>query len=701
MDEFIDENDALLDSDEDVDIKQHSKLLENLVSLDSKQPVKKPTRTEPTTQISEYNLVKSITGNKDTVKLYELTKPLKARATHVKITKDVKKSDKKTKTLEKPLEKPQAEKVRRTVGYEKGKEEISRWEPVVTSHRASTYLSFPLNYDTKVEINSKRDTNWKVKSDLEKAIENIENEGKKVEIYEIEPEIEAPLTLQEMMERRKEMAKLRRFQTYQEMKARMQNKIKSKKYRRILRKERAKQEIKDFEKLQKENPEEALKKLEEIEKTRMMERASLRHKSTGKWAKNQQIRAKFDKDSRQVLAEQLAISKELTQKKQIVESSESEVENDDEKSGDLEFNFWLTKKIPEKNENEEKTPLLKSKIVEIKDEIEKPQKKRKLKINKDVKNKVVKKPKEEKLKLHGMSGDWVDESFVDDLANKLEDKFKEKVLKKSTKLKNDLEKLNLTHNLKKKKIGPKKENKPNLTLKKSTKKPIIDEPLQEATKITNNPSNNNINNLKSILDSTEVSTNTIEPNKYLKLTPTNVESSNPDLYSTNDNENNSDLRGIIAEAFEDEDLIEEFSKDKQEEIDKDTPNDLDLFMPGWGSWGGTNIKSTSKRKRFIMKFPKDLPRNDKNRGDLIINENTSKNIKPHMVSDVPFPFKSANEYEATIKAPVGNTFVPETAFRRLTKPGVTTKLGTVIEPVDENVLMRKMKKFEKVFKLKK
>lgn len=54
--------------------------------------------------------------------------------------------------------------------------------------------------------------------------------------------------------------------------------------------------MKEFEELQKINPQAALEKLELLDKSRAEERMSLRHKSTGKWAKSKQIRAKFDKD---------------------------------------------------------------------------------------------------------------------------------------------------------------------------------------------------------------------------------------------------------------------------------------------------------------------------------------------------------------------------------------------------------------------
>lgn len=52
--------------------------------------------------------------------------------------------------------------------------------------------------------------------------------------------------------------------------------------------------MKDFEILQKTNPEAALEKLDKIERARAEERISLRHRNTGKWAKSRAIRAKYD-----------------------------------------------------------------------------------------------------------------------------------------------------------------------------------------------------------------------------------------------------------------------------------------------------------------------------------------------------------------------------------------------------------------------
>lgn len=127
------------------------------------------------------------------------------------------------------------------------------------------------------------------------------------------------MSLKEALERRKELARVRVLQSYQEAKARRQNKIKSKKYgiqslilaillnlcmytltfgryHRLLKKEKMKNHIKEFEALKEQDPEGALEKLEQLERKRIEERMTLKHKGAGKWAKLQAIRAKYDEN---------------------------------------------------------------------------------------------------------------------------------------------------------------------------------------------------------------------------------------------------------------------------------------------------------------------------------------------------------------------------------------------------------------------
>lgn len=67
-------------------------------------------------------------------------------------------------------------------------------------------------------------------------------------------------------------------------------------FHQVQRRARVREQLREFEELQKKDPEAALKKLEELERTRAEERMTLRHRSTGQWAKNLAVRARYDKD---------------------------------------------------------------------------------------------------------------------------------------------------------------------------------------------------------------------------------------------------------------------------------------------------------------------------------------------------------------------------------------------------------------------
>lgn len=280
-------------SDEDVDAKQHGRLIQDVLQLDKKQFVKKPSRTEPTTHVSEFDLAKSDSSRRGSVSVKDLAKTLGKNKKHSQLGNKIKSTQQKVSVLCKPLEKPQRDRIKRKVGFEEVKLDLGKWDAIVTKNRVSSQLHFPLN-DGQMDIykNKKAAFQLTVKSDLQKALEEVD--AGKQETEEKEEET-FPLSLKEVLERRREMARLRAHQSYQEAKAHRQNKIKSKKFHRIKRQEKIKEQIKEFETLQKTDPEAAIRKLDQLDKTRAEERMSLRHRSTGQWAKSKQIRAKYDK----------------------------------------------------------------------------------------------------------------------------------------------------------------------------------------------------------------------------------------------------------------------------------------------------------------------------------------------------------------------------------------------------------------------
>jgi U3 small nucleolar RNA-associated protein 14 len=65
------------------------------------------------------------------------------------------------------------------------------------------------------------------------------------------------------------------------------------------------------------------------------------------------------------------------------------------------------------------------------------------------------------------------------------------------------------------------------------------------------------------------------------------------------------------------------------------PKEVDLTLPGWGEWGGSGIKlSSRKRKRFILKPTQEAPRKDRDKRNVIIYEGKDSGLMKHQVSVV-------------------------------------------------------------------
>ncbi|GBP30111.1 U3 small nucleolar RNA-associated protein 14 homolog A [Eumeta japonica] len=528
---------------------------------------------------------------------------------------------------------------------------------------------------------------------------------------------------------------------------------------RLLKKEKLKQQLKEFEELQKTNPEEALKKLEELEKARALERHTLRHKNTGKWAKNKAVRAKYDKEARQQLAEQLAVSRGLTQKTQEHSSDEEEesasipdftlsqdpfnpwmVQRSGKSTVDLEYDFGYKKHLKDKmfkkqesdsdtDENDETERLSTTSSVKsiTKDETS---------YNKGVKRKsvediqecnmnsgqndtslsIVKSLKKSKANHNPIpkvvsTASWIVDSVqksevvhpvlnTADVLNafdKLDDNVQDKVKRTLSSLTNSLEESDTSRKSKKIKSNAKyQDNLKNLEFKNNKLKCIIDEQLNESSSykvetLKENDLQTKVLTSESNERSRTQSDSNIDPSRFIQVKPTYLNTilsqAENDLDQLDEDEQVVP-KVNIEEVFEDDDVVASFRQEKEEEANKDNPVDIELNMPGWGSWGGKGIRVPKKKSsRLILKEPSKIFRKDENKGDIIIKEYRDPKLSAHKVIDVPHPFESVKEYEAIIRTPLGNTFIPEKAHQKLIKPSIITKIGSIISPMDENELL--------------
>ena len=137
------------------------------------------------------------------------------------------------------------------------------------------------------------------------------------------------LSVEEVAARRAEVRKMRELTFRAEIKAKRMAKIKSKTFRRLKKKERERLHTGDED----EDDEEAMMK---AEAARAKERATLRHKNTGKWAKAMQGRGELDADQRQDIHDMLDRGEKLRRRIEGRKDSDASEEESSDDEADSE-----------------------------------------------------------------------------------------------------------------------------------------------------------------------------------------------------------------------------------------------------------------------------------------------------------------------------------------------------------------------------
>ncbi|KAH9932099.1 Utp14-domain-containing protein [Epithele typhae] len=190
----------------------------------------------------------------------------------------------KIKTLSAPLPTRVAERLDREAAYELTKEEVDKWKTTMQRITDAEHLSFPLQAEPKSRTsNLELAAKFKPSNELESAVDKLLKSAKlrEDEIAQTEALKMNHLSVEEVSARRAELTKMRDLMFRAEAKAKRLAKIKSKTYRRIRKKEKARLADKLHE-LGGEDDEDDEERRVQREVERARERATLRHKNTGK-----------------------------------------------------------------------------------------------------------------------------------------------------------------------------------------------------------------------------------------------------------------------------------------------------------------------------------------------------------------------------------------------------------------------------------
>ncbi|KAL8907287.1 MAG: hypothetical protein Q9171_005929 [Xanthocarpia ochracea] len=142
---------------------------------------------------------------------------------------------------------------------------------------------------------------------------------------------------------------------------------------------------------------------------------------------------------------------------------------------------------------------------------------------------------------------------------------------------------------------------------------------------------------------------------------------------------------LVRKAFAGEDVVADFQKEKEERMQSEDEKVVDDTLAGWGHWIGAGIGKKAQRGKKKGDFSKQegtprAQRQDAKLDKVVINEKRVKKNAKYLASQLPHPFETRQQYERSLRLPVGPEWTTKETFQAATKPRVLMKQG-IIRPM--------------------
>ena len=510
------------------------------------------------------------------------------------------------------------------------------------------------------------------------------------EIRSYEASKMATLSKQERIQKSAEIRKARSLLFYQELKNRRRKKIKSRKYRKILKKQKEKNS-RSLAELEEEDPEAGLAQRRRIEENRAEERMTLRHRNSRKWAK-QMLRSGAAKDPevRKALEEQLRKGEEL-RRKQLEESDEMSGEesielSEDPNAPDLDnpapgslMAMKFMKKANERKKKEAAELLEQLREAEEEDgssfETSEDES--------DISSEADAKKSDSSVKFEGNT------TLITQVGS--DASFKSSVIGKisaESPVGMALQRLRARQLKKRGRTTPNTSNGPS--------------PVKKRVKIDERESKKK---QQSALESLLMPADEEEGEEVKKRESNGVVHGGDDEVEEDQKGGFKLFQGaskaqkdLIRKAFAGDDVHRAFQQKKSELINENNPKkeEIEQKIPGWGDWAGEGViprkvyHDKRKRKRKGKgKGSKEISKGKSNRKDkgmsgIIISEKVDKKASKYKIERVPYPYTSIEQYERALSHPLGREWNTKTTFENLIKPSIQVKTGVFINPIEFN-----------------
>lgn len=144
---------------------------------------------------------------------------------------------------------------------------------------------------------------------------------------------------------------------------------------------------------------------------------------------------------------------------------------------------------------------------------------------------------------------------------------------------------------------------------------------------------------------------------------------------------------LLKRAFAGADVVGEFLQEKKKAVAEDDEKEVDETLPGWGSWVGDGVSTRElgrHKGRFITKVAgtQRKDRKDFKLERVIVNEKRVKKNQAYRATQLPHPFETRQQYESSLRLPIGQEWMTKETFQESTKPRVIVKQG-IITPMSK------------------
>lgn len=588
-----------------------------------------------------------------------------------------------TSALSVPLPQRIQERYNRKAAYELSKQEIERWQDVVQQNRRAEHLSFPMNPPTEHNHASTfTRSSEEPKTKLQEKVDSVLKESNLVEDQKnstFEELATAKMSPEEMKKRTAEVRLMRELMFREERKAKRLKKIKSKAYRRIKKKEMLKN--REMAGLSDESD-------DDHEAARARERMTLKHRANSKWSKDMIKHGMANDQATREEIEEMLRQGERLKEKMLDHNSEHEDEaglSDIEregveqespekrtvgKTGVMDMAFMQNAAAREREANSELIAELRS--IEG-DQIEEeeshsqllPEDNQNVQINKGrriyIPGSSSAKQASGQNKADGVEDGQIVEKYDEPLSGEDEAQVKENSKSSNPWLDGS-------------------DGEEDVKVFRSSKVSVVDKDSSKLVK-----SAKKIEKASDRQKRKSGSKGRQDDDLLLDLDKTN-RLQIVDPYAGSDGEDTGFMfkqQSSIAEAFAGDEVVDQFEDEKKRVAIDEDDKEEDVTLPGWGAWAGTGANPRKKRK-FVKKIKgvaSQDKRKDKNLKNVIINEKVNKKNLKYQSSAVPFPFESREQYERSLRMPLGQEWTSRASHQKMIKPRILTKPSQVISPL--------------------